>query len=77
MKMNKATKNTTLTEILEKPGAAKILEKYQVPCLFCPMAALEAGKLSLGQIAGIYGLDLKNLLKELNNSPPAPPLVTE
>lgn len=62
----KITKETKLKEALERPGAIVILEKYSVPCLFCPMAAMEAGKLTLGEIAKMYKLDLEGLLKELN-----------
>lgn len=60
-------KNTTLKKIIEKPGAERILSKYGVPCLTCPMAKLELNKLKIGQVADMYGLDLKGMLKELNN----------
>jgi len=66
-KMKKITSKTILAEILEIQGAEKVLAKYNVPCLFCPMAAMEAGTLGIGEIAAMYGLDLKNLLEELNS----------
>jgi len=60
------TKNTTLEKILKTPGAENILSKYNLPCLSCPMAAQEISKLKLGNVCEAYGLDLKNLLKDLN-----------
>lgn len=58
--------DTTLEEILKQPKAEEILAKYKLPCLFCPMATYEIKNLKLGEVAKMYGLDLKNLLKELN-----------
>ena len=43
-----------------------VLSKYNVPCLGCPMAQMEMNSLTLGQICGNYGIDLKKLLEELN-----------
>ncbi len=64
--MLKITKDTTLTEILKYPEAEKILVKYNLPCLTCPFAKMEAEKLKIGQVCQMYGIDLENLLKELN-----------
>ncbi len=64
--MAKITKNTTLAKALEVPGAEKILENFNTPCVHCPMAAMEMNKLRLGEIAAMYGLDLKGMLAELN-----------
>lgn len=66
--MPKITKDTTLAEILEIPGAENILAKYNLPCLFCPMAKLEMDKLKIGQICEMYKIDSKKLLKELNGA---------
>lgn len=66
MKNQKITENTTLKEILEIKGAKEVLEKHNLPCLFCPMASFEMENLTLGEICRLYGLNLKNLLKELN-----------
>lgn len=60
------TKNTTLGEILKLKNAEEILGKYRVPCITCPMAKMEMDTLEIGQIAEMYGIDLENLLKELN-----------
>lgn len=63
---NEYTENTKLSEVLNSPEASKIINKYKLPCLHCPMAAYEAGILTLGQISKIYGIDISGLLKELN-----------
>jgi hypothetical protein len=57
---------TTLKKILEIKGADEILFKYSVPCMSCPMASFEIGKLEIGQVCKMYGLDCKKILKELN-----------
>ena len=62
----KFTADTTLAEILKYPEAEKILLKYDLPCLHCPMAAYEMGMLKIGAIAKMYGIDLKSLLEDLN-----------
>lgn len=64
--MAKVTKDTTLKEALKIKGAEKIMEKFNTPCLHCPMAAYEMGTLKLGEIAKVYGIDLEGMLKELN-----------
>lgn len=60
------TKDTILGDILKIEGAREVLSKYKLPCLTCPMAALEMGKLKIGQVAEAYDIDLDSLLKELN-----------
>ena len=64
--MPEFTKDTTLAEILQKEGADKILAKYNVPCLTCPMAKFEMEKLKIGEIAKMYNLDLEKILADLN-----------
>ena len=66
MKLREITENTTLAEILKLPGAEKILEKYNLPCLQCPFAKIEAEKLKIGQICQQYGVETEKLLKELD-----------
>lgn len=63
---DKITKEATLAELLKNPGAKNILAKYDLPCLSCPMAKFEIEKLKLGEVCQMYGINLKNLLKELN-----------
>jgi hybrid cluster-associated redox disulfide protein len=64
--MNKINKDTTLAEILENPEAEKILAKYNLPCLTCPMAAQEIGSLKIGEVCKQYGIDTDRVTEELN-----------
>ncbi|UCD02886.1 MAG: hypothetical protein JSV63_03845 [Candidatus Aenigmatarchaeota archaeon] len=64
--MPKITGKTTLENALKVRGANDILERFNTPCVHCPMAAMEMNKLKLEEIASMYGIDLKGLLKELN-----------
>ena len=64
--MSKITEDTTLAEILKLPGAEKILEKYNLPCLQCPFAKIEVEKLKIGQVCQQYGIETKKLLEELS-----------
>jgi len=63
---NKITENTTLSEILDLPGAGEVLMKYKVPCLSCPFAAVEMKYLKIGNIARMYSIKLDALLREIN-----------
>jgi hybrid cluster-associated redox disulfide protein len=65
--MEKVTEDTTLAEILEHPKAKEVLEKYNLPCLRCPFAKIEAGELKIGQVCQQYGIEKKKLLEELNS----------
>jgi predicted HTH domain antitoxin len=62
----KYTEDTKLLEVLSSPEARKIIDKYRLPCMNCAMAAYEAGILTLGQVSKAYGLNIDELLKELN-----------
>jgi hypothetical protein len=62
----KYNKDTKLEKVLKSPEASAVVAKFRLPCLHCAMAAYEAKILTLGQIAGTYGIDLEGLLKELN-----------
>lgn len=64
----KIKKETNLAEILKYPEAEKILEKYNLPCLTCPMAKFEIEKLKIGQICQLYGIDAEKLIEELNEA---------
>jgi len=66
--MPKITKETTLAEILKLPRAEKVLAKYNLPCLACPFAKMEMENLTIGQVCQMYDIDVKKLLKELNES---------
>lgn len=63
---NKITKDTTLSEVLEYPGAGEVLMKYRVPCFGCPFASMEMQYLKIGDIAKMYNIKLNDLLKALN-----------
>ena len=63
---NKYTEDTKLEEVLKTPETSAVIAKYELPCLHCAMAAYEAKMLTLGMISKTYGIDLKELLKELN-----------
>jgi len=64
--MARIAEDTTLAEVLERPKAKEILEKYNLPCLQCPFAKIEAEKLKIGQICQQYGIETEKLLKELD-----------
>ena len=64
--MPKITEDTTLAELWDNPKAKEILSKYNLPCLNCPFAQMEMEKLRIGDVCHAYGINLKNLLKELN-----------
>ena len=64
--MKKIDKNTVIADILKLPKGREILEKYQLPCLSCPMASQEIGFLKIGQVAEMYQIDIKGLLEEIN-----------
>jgi hypothetical protein len=62
----KINSKTTLVKIIDKKGGAKILMKNGVPCLSCPMAAVEIDTLEIGKVCKMYGLNLKKILADLN-----------
>jgi len=64
--MKKISEDTTLAKILKYPEAEEILLKYNLPCLGCPFAKMEMGELKIGQVCQMYGIETKELLKDLN-----------
>jgi len=62
----KVISKTTLEKILKIKNGEKILHKFGVPCMSCPMAKFEIGTLQIGQVCKMYGLPLKEILEELN-----------
>jgi len=56
------------TTFLKSPKARNVLAKYNLPCLHCPMAAFEMGRLKIREVAETYGIDLKKLVGELNKT---------
>ena len=65
---NKITKDTSLAEILKKSENEKILAKYNVPCLTCPLANMEMEELKIGDICKMYGINVDELLDDLNKA---------
>ena len=63
---NKINKDTTLEKVLKYSGSEDVLKKYNVPCLSCPFAQMEMGKLQIGNVCKNYGIDVKKLIEELN-----------
>lgn len=56
-------KETLISEALKmKPNAAEILMRYGMGCLGCPSSQME----TLEQAAMIHGINLEELLTELN-----------
>ncbi|MCD6569975.1 MAG: hypothetical protein J7L53_04665 [Deltaproteobacteria bacterium] len=62
----KFTTETILDEILKSGEASKVLARFNLPCLHCPMARYEASQLKIGEVAKAYGIDTNSLLNELN-----------
>jgi len=64
---NIITEQSLLGDVLKKPYGKRILSQFRLPCLSCPMAALEMGVLKIGDVSRMYGVDLQGLLKALND----------
>lgn len=62
----KITRKTKLSKIIDEKKAAKILEKYEFPCISCPFARMEMESLELGSVCEMYDIDADALIKELN-----------
>lgn len=65
-KTKEINERTTVKEILDIRGGEKILKKYNLPCLSCPMASFEIESLEIGEVSDMYGLDKKSIIKEVN-----------
>jgi hybrid cluster-associated redox disulfide protein len=58
-------KNYTISQVLNKyPETKKVFESQGMHCLGCPTATKE----SIEQAAEVHGLDLDNLIDELNKA---------
>jgi len=64
--MKQVNEDTTLAEILKIPGAIGVLAKYNLPCLSCPFAGREIQDLKIGDVCKMYGINMQELIKELN-----------
>ena len=68
MSEEKITEDTTLEEILKYPRTGSTLVKHGIYCPTCPFAGFEMGRLKIGDVARNYGVNVDNLLKELNET---------
>ena len=60
---NKITKDTLILDIVKiNPDAVRILQSYGMHCLGCALAHME----TIEQAVGVHGVDLEQLLEELN-----------
>ena len=64
----KVDEHTKLGKIIKIRGMDKILKKYSVPCVSCPLAKMEIDSLEIGYVCDIYGLKTKELLLEINKT---------
>lgn len=65
MAKNKITEDMTIKEVIDKyPEVAMVFMKYNVGCIGCLAASFEKVK----DIAGVHGIDIKALVKDLNEA---------
>ena len=64
--MNEITSKSSLKNVLAVKGVEEVLDKYQVPCLTCPMAAMEMDQLTIGQICEKYHIEENALIDDIN-----------
>ena len=64
----KVDEHTKLGKIIKIRGMEKILTKFSVPCVSCPMAKMEIDNLEIGDVCKMYGLKKKELLLEINKT---------
>ena len=60
--MNKITKETSFTEILERPEVVEVLLESGMHCIGCPMSMQE----TLGEGAIAHGIDPDELIEKIN-----------
>lgn len=65
MTKDKITEDMTIQEVINKyPQSAKVFMKYNVGCIGCLAASFEKVK----DIASVHGIDIKALVKDLNQA---------
>lgn len=64
----KVDEHTKLGKIMKIRGMEKILTKFSVPCVSCPMAKMEIDNLEIGDVCNMYGLKKKELILEINKT---------
>jgi hypothetical protein len=66
--MEKITAKTKLATIIQDEKKLEILQKYNFPCLGCPMFQMEAEILTIGDVCKNYSINQEKLLEELNKN---------
>jgi hybrid cluster-associated redox disulfide protein len=65
MAKDKITEDMTIKEVIDKyPETAMVFMKYNVGCIGCLAASFEKVK----DIATVHGIDIKALVKDLNQA---------
>jgi hybrid cluster-associated redox disulfide protein len=65
MSEDKITEDMTIREVIEKyPETAVVFGRYNVGCIGCIAASFE----KVQDIAGLHGIDVKALVKDLNDA---------
>jgi len=65
MTCGKITENMNIKEVIDKhPEVVSVFQKYNMGCIGCIAASFE----KLSDIAVVHGIDVKKLVKDLNDA---------
>jgi hybrid cluster-associated redox disulfide protein len=65
MSCGKITENMNIKEVIDKhPEVISVFQKYNMGCIGCIAASFE----KLSDIAVVHGIDVKKLVKDLNDA---------
>ena len=65
MTCGKITENMNIKEVIDKhPEVVPVFQKYHMGCIGCIAASFE----KLSDIAVVHGIDVKKLVKDLNDA---------
>jgi hybrid cluster-associated redox disulfide protein len=65
MSCGKITENMNIKEVIDKhPEVISVFQKYNMGCIGCIAASFE----KLSDIAVVHGIDVKKLVKDLNEA---------
>ena len=65
MTCGKITENMNIKEVIDKhPEVVPVFQKYNMGCIGCIAASFE----KLSDIAVVHGIDVKELVKDLNDA---------
>ncbi len=65
--MKKYNKDTKLSELMGNEETICVLARFNVPCLSCAFARAEMQQLKIGDVCGMYGINLTDLIEALND----------